>query len=117
MKLLHLIIEPKNTDIRSDRFTNRALRAMIIPLVVEQFLQLGVGLVDTLMVSYAGETVVSGVALVNLISMVYLSIFGSLATGGAVVVSQYLGSGDRQHAGRSMQPASSSAAKKANGKA
>ena len=100
MKLVSRIIEPKNTAVRSTRFSNRDLQAIIVPLVIEQFLQLGVSLIDTLMVSYAGEAVVSGVALVGLISMVYLSIFGSLATGGAVVVSQYLGSREGEQANR-----------------
>ena len=49
--------------------------AVFLLIGLATFLPLGVGPVDTLMVSYAGETVVSGVALVNLISMVYLSIF------------------------------------------
>ena len=36
-------------------FTNKQLRNMILPLVMEQFLLMLVGLTDTLIVSYAGE--------------------------------------------------------------
>ena len=44
-------------------FSDAALKAMIIPLMIEQLLQMVVGLADTMMVSYAGEAVVAGVGL------------------------------------------------------
>lgn len=40
-------------------FSNAALKAMILPLVIEQVLQMVVGLADTMMVSHAGEAVVA----------------------------------------------------------
>ena len=49
-------------------FTGRALRALIIPLVLEQILGLTVGMADSIMVSSAGEAAVSGVSLVDSIS-------------------------------------------------
>lgn len=55
-----------------------------------------VGIADTLMVSYAGETAVSGVSLVNMFNVVFINLFAALASGGAVVVSQYIGSKKRQ---------------------
>ena len=69
-----------------------------IPILIEQFLMLVVGLVDTLMVSYAGEAAVSGVALVNQINAVFLSVFAALAAGGAVVISQYIGRQEKRNA-------------------
>ena len=88
---LENLIEPKNTKVKSERFTNAMLKAMIVPLIIEQFLQLVVGLADTLMVSYAGETVVSGVSLDTSFYSIFIYVFTALATGGAVIVSQYLG--------------------------
>ena len=79
-------------------FSNRALKAMIVPLLVEQLLQLVVGIADTLMVSYAGEATVSGVSLDTMIYTIFIYLFTAVATGGAVVVSQYLGRGDRDSA-------------------
>ncbi len=73
-------------------FTNKALRNLIIPLVIEQILVMLVGMVDTMMVSHAGEAAISGVALVDMIDYLIITIFSALAAGGAVVVSQYLGS-------------------------
>lgn len=75
-------------------FSSRDLNALILPLVVEQILSMLVGMVDTVMVSYAGEAAISGVALVDMINYLFITVFASIATGGAVIVSQYLG--DRQ---------------------
>ncbi|MBQ8110158.1 MAG: MATE family efflux transporter [Clostridia bacterium] len=68
---------------------------MIVPLLIEQLLQLVVGIADTLMVSYAGEATVSGVSLVTMIYTVFIYLFTASATGAAVIVSQYIGRGDR----------------------
>ncbi len=79
-------------------FTNKALRSLIIPLVIEQILVMLVGMVDTMMVSHAGEAAISGVALVDMIDYLIITIFSALAAGGAVVVSQYLGSKQTEEA-------------------
>ena len=57
-----------------------------------------VGMVDTMMISYAGEAAISGVSLVDMINVLLINIFAAVATGGAVVVSQYLGHGNRKEA-------------------
>ena len=72
-------------------FSNRQLLRLIVPLVIEQGLNILVGLADGIMVSSAGEAAISGVSLVDMINAVVLTLFMGLATGGAVVTSQYLG--------------------------
>lgn len=72
-------------------FTNKQLKDMIVPLIAELFLVMLVGLADTFVVSYAGEAAVSGVSLVNSFNTIFLFLFTALASGGAVVVSQYIG--------------------------
>ena len=62
------------------QFSNSALKKLIIPLVIEQFLAVMVGMADIAMVSSAGETAVSSVALVDLINVLILTVFSSLAT-------------------------------------
>lgn len=60
------IFEPKiQIDTQKQIFSNSDLKKLIFPLLIEQILMLLVGIIDTLMVSYAGEAAVSGVSLVN----------------------------------------------------
>ena len=82
-------------------FTNRMLVSLIVPLVIEQAFSVLVGLVDGVMVSAVGEAAISGVSLVNMINNVILNLFTALATGGAVITSQYLGAKDPDNAKRS----------------
>ena len=72
-------------------FTREDLKKLIVPLIIEQALALSIGLFDTLMVSSCGEAAVSGVSLVDSISVLLIQILSALATGGAVVCSQYIG--------------------------
>lgn len=73
-------------------FSTRDLWRLILPLVGEQALSVAIGLADVLMMSSLGENAVSAVALVNEINNLMIQILAALATGGAVVVAQYLGS-------------------------
>mgnify|MGYP002472007828 FL=1 len=73
-------------------FSNKDLRNLILPLVIEQILVMLVGMIDTIMVSFAGEAAISGVALVDMINNLFITVLSAVATGGAVIVSQYLGS-------------------------
>jgi putative MATE family efflux protein len=66
--------------------------------VIEQVLAMTIGMADTMMVASVGEAAVSGISLVDTINQLLISIFSALATGGAVVASQYLGAGDRKEA-------------------
>ena len=86
---------------RNELFSNQELKRMIVPLLLEQFLVMLVGLADTLVVSYAGESAVSGVSLVNQFNTIFIYLFTALASGGAVVISQYIGRQETDHAGES----------------
>lgn len=79
-------------------FTDKQLKGMILPLFFEQLLVVLVGIADTFIVSFCGEAAVSGVSLVNSFNTVFVFVFTALASGGAVVVSQYLGRGDTRKA-------------------
>lgn len=96
--MLEKIIEPKGyrDDVKT-MFTNRDLKNLIIPLLIEQLLVLLVGIADTLMVSYAGEAAISGVSLVNQINTFFIMVFTAMAAGGAVVASQYIGKKDQEN--------------------
>lgn len=72
-------------------FTNRDLFKLFLPLIIEQFLEFLVGLVDSIMVAYVGESAVSGVSLVDFVMALLISLFAALSTGGAVIAGQYIG--------------------------
>ena len=74
---------------------------MIVPLFLEQLLVMLVGVADGIIVSYAGEQAVSGVSLVNSFNTIFIYLFSALAAGGAVVISQYLGKGNKDSSSES----------------
>lgn len=82
-------------------FSKKDLQKLIVPLMFEQLLAVSVGMVDTLMVSQAGEAAISGVALVDNINRLIIQVMAALATGGAVVCSQFVGKGKEDGAKKS----------------
>lgn len=89
-------------EVKKERlFTNQQLLALLWPLIIEQALGVLVGMADTVMVSSVGEAAISGVSLVDMINQLIITVFGALATGGAVVASQHLGAKRPEEAARS----------------
>lgn len=75
--------------------------ALLLPLLAEQLLGVSMGFADTLMVSSVGEAAISGVSLVDRLNLLILQVLMALSTGGAVIVSQYLGRNDTRSAAQS----------------
>lgn len=86
---------------RMNLFSNQDLKAMIVPLFFEQLLMALVGIADVFVVGFLGEAAVSGVSLVNSFNTIFLNLFTALASGGAVVISQYIGRRKTERADRS----------------
>lgn len=80
-------------------FTNSDLKKLIFPLFMEQLLTMLVGIADVFAVSFVGEAAVSGVSLVNAFNTIFIYLFTALASGGAVVISQYIGRNEYTTAG------------------
>ncbi len=80
------------------QFSARYLVGLIIPLIFESLLNMMIGMADTIMVSSCGEAAVSAVSLVDSVSVLLIQLFTAFSTGGAVIVSQYLGRRDKPSA-------------------
>lgn len=79
-------------------FTNQDLYKLFLPVIVEQFLEYLVGLVDSIMVAHVGESAVSGVSLVDFVMALLISLFAAMSTGGVVIAGQYLGRKQKEEA-------------------
>lgn len=75
-------------------FSHRDLVKITLPLIIQQVLSVMVGMINSMMVSSAGEAAVSGVSLINTLDILLMLFFTALVTGGSVVVSQFLGKKD-----------------------
>ncbi len=64
---------------------------LILPLILEQLLAISVGFADTFMVAKVSEQAVSGVSLVDSINVLVIQVIAAFASGGIVVISQYIG--------------------------
>ena len=79
-------------------FSNKQLIKLIWPLLLEQIFSLAVGLADSIMVAQVGDAAVSGVSLVDSISVLMIYIFSAMAAGGAAVCGMYIGKADNKNA-------------------
>ena len=84
-------------------FSNKDLKKLLIPIVVEQLLNSLMGTVDTVMVSNVGSAAISAVSLVDSINVLMIQAFAALAAGGTIVCSHYVGSGKLKEANHSAQ--------------
>ena len=84
-------------------FTNRMIRNLLVPVVLEQILNSIMGTADTMMVSNVGSAAISAVSLVDSINILVIQALSALSAGGAILCSQYLGSQNKKDANRSAQ--------------
>ena len=82
-------------------FTNRMIRNLLIPVVLEQLLNSIMGTADTMMVSNVGSAAISAVSLVDSINVLVIQAFSALAAGGAIVGAQCIGQRNKEKANES----------------
>ena len=85
------------------RFKNKEIILFILPIFFEQIIISLMGIIDTYMVSHLGETAVAGVSLALSIDPFVKNVSIALATGGSVVVSQYIGARNIKEASRALK--------------
>ena len=54
-------------------FSKIDLKKLIVPLVIEQFLTIAVGLIDSMMVASVGESAVSAISLVDTVNILIIN--------------------------------------------
>ena len=84
-------------------FDGKTLKALLIPLIIEQVLNSLMGVADTMMVSRVGSASISAVSNVDQINILVIQLFSALATGAAIICSQYLGRNDEKKAGEAAE--------------
>ena len=84
-------------------FSNAALKKLLIPIMIEQFLNSFMGMADTMMVSRVGSSAMSAVSLVDSFNVLIIQVFSALATGAAIICSQYLGRRDNKNSNRAAE--------------
>lgn len=94
------LYQKKQIDWENILFDNRALFWLLLPIIIEQFLNSLMGMVDTMMVSTVGSEAISAVSLVDSINNPVIQIFSAMASGATIICSQYIGSGDKKESNR-----------------
>ena len=83
---------------RERLFSNRQLFSLLMPLILEQLLNMLMGMTDTIMVSQAGSTAISAVSLTDSINTLIIQVFTALAAGGTILCAKFVGQGKQKRA-------------------
>ena len=94
------LCDKKQIDWKNILFDNRTLLGLLLPIILEQFLNSLMGMVDTMMVSTVGSEAISAVSLVESINNLVIQIFSAMASGATIICSQYIGSGNKKESNR-----------------
>lgn len=97
------LYEKKQIDWENILFNNRTLFCLLLPIIIEQFLNSLMGMVDTMMVSTVGSEAISAVSLVDAINNLVIQVFSAMASGAAIICSQYIGSGNKKESNRAAE--------------
>ncbi len=80
--------------------TQRRVLALALPIIGENMLQVAVGAIDTLLVGRLGAAAIAGVGIAFETLFLIISILSAVTIGATVLVSQAIGSGNRERANR-----------------
>lgn len=94
------LCDKKQIDWKNILFDNRTLLGLLLPIILVQFLNSLMGMVDTMMVSTVGSEAISAVSLVDSINNLVIQIFAAMASGATIICSQYIGSGNKKESNR-----------------
>jgi putative MATE family efflux protein len=91
-----LIEEQQSSKPPIPAMTQRVVLLLALPIIGENLLQTAVGAVDTLLVSRIGDDAIAGVGVGAELVFFMLAILSAVTVGATVLVSQAIGSGDKE---------------------
>lgn len=100
LTLQNKLYDRSKIDQQNLMFSNKALKMLLFPLIIEQILNSFMGMADTMMVSNVGSAAISAVSLVDSVNNLIVQVFSAMAVGGTIVCSQYLGREDEEEANK-----------------
>lgn len=100
MKIFVKLYDKNKIDYETMLYPPKAMFTLLIPIVIEQLLNSFMGMVDTMMVSNVGGEAISAVSLVDSVNNLVIQVFAAMASGAAIICSQYLGHRDRDGSNR-----------------
>ena len=100
MKIFGKLYDKNKIDYETMLYPLKAMFTLLIPIVIEQLLNSFMGMVDTMMVSNVGGEAISAVSLVDSVNNLVIQVFAAMASGAAIICSQYLGHRDRDGSNR-----------------
>ena len=102
-RIKNRLYDSSKIDWENLSFTDKALWALLLPVMFEQLLNSFMGMADSMMVSRIGSAAISAVSLTDSINVLIIQVFAAMATGGAILCSQYLGQRNAKGATRAAE--------------
>ncbi|WP_246451757.1 MATE family efflux transporter [Alkalicella caledoniensis] len=88
---------------KSDYVSIKTILLLAVPAMIENILQVFIGVVDTYFVGRLGAEAIAGVGVTNLTMNVYIAFFLALGIGTTTVVSRYIGAEDNEKANHAVK--------------
>lgn len=77
-------------------FSYRKIFSMLLPLILDSFFVMAIGMLTTAMISSSSQESVSAVSLIGPLNMMIYAIYNAISAGGTVIVAQFKGSGEEE---------------------
>lgn len=81
---------------RQEQSFLRAVCRLAVPAALQSMLQASFSIVDQIMIGQLGSVNVAGIGLAGKFSSIYSVIIAAVGTAAGIMISQYMGQGDRQ---------------------
>ena len=77
-------------------FSHQKIFSMLLPLILDSFFVMAIGMLTTAMISSSSQESVSAVSLIGPLNMMIYAVYNAISAGGTVIVAQYKGAGETE---------------------